>query len=280
MKKKLLLIAVIILTLVIVGVIAGVIVFQQAVIHIQLPHRAVLHVLPCSKDNSTHSAIILCPGGGYSHLEKWSEGYMWFPFFYKRGYTVAMLEYRMPKLDHRSPLIDGTEAIRLMRRRAGEWNFKTDSIGVMGFSAGGHLASSLLVNGKASDRPDFGILFYPVVSMRSEITHKGSHDHLLGVNAARELELRYSSELHVSDQTPPVYIAVSSNDMVVKPGNTLCFYDAMLAKKRPVTLRVFPSIDHGWGYQLTFSHHDEMLEDLTSWLKSRQQEQTNKDVEE
>lgn len=271
MKKKVLLFLSVIIVIILITIIAGVIIFNRSIINVQLPHRAVLHVLPASKDNHAHSAIIICPGGGYRYLERWSEGYMWFPYFHLRGYTVAMLEYKMPKLDHLSPLTDATDAIRLMRQRAAEWNYDANSVGIMGFSAGGHVASSLIVSNDSTSRPDFGILFYPVVSMKKELTHKGSHDHLLGENASEELENQYSNDLHVSENTPPVYIAVASNDVKVNPENSLRFYDAMRAKDRPVTLRVYPSFVHGWGYQLTFDYHSKMLENLAEWLKQRQQ---------
>lgn len=280
MKKKILLFLSIIIVIILITIIAGVIIFNRSIINVQLPHRAVLHVLPASKRNHAHSAIIICPGGGYSYLERWREGYMWFPYFHLRGYTVAMLEYKMPKLDHRSPMTDAADAIRLMKQHAAEWNYDANSVGIMGFSAGGHVASSLIVSNDSTSRPDFGILFYPVVSMKKKLTHKGSHDHLLGENASEQLENQYSNELHVSDHTPPVYIAVSSNDINVNPGNSLRFYDAMRAKGRPATLRVYPSFAHGWGYQLTFDHHSEMLEDLADWLKNRPQLDTPKSKKE
>ena len=167
MKKILAVVFVVLLILIIVGVI----VVNRSIVHIQLPHHAILHVLPASKNNHARSAIILCPGGGYRYLEKWNEGYMWFPFFYLRGYTVAMLEYRMPKLNRQAPIIDGSEAVWMMRKLASEWGYDENNVGVMGFSAGGHVASTLLVNDKVSARPDFGILFYPVISMKRELTH-------------------------------------------------------------------------------------------------------------
>lgn len=271
MKKILAVVFVMLLTLVIVGVV----VINRMVVHIQLPHRAMLHVLPASKTSHARSAIILCPGGGYRYLEKWNEGYMWFPFFYLRGYTVAMLEYRMPKLNRQAPIIDGSEAVWMMRKLASEWGYDENNVGVMGFSAGGHVASTLLVNDKVSARPDFGILFYPVVSMKKELTHQGTHDNLLGWDASEELEDQYSNELHVSDNTPPVYIVVASNDKKVNPGNSFRFYDEMRAKNRPATLRVFPSFEHGWGYHLSFDYHSEMMDGLIDWLKDLE----NKKVE-
>lgn len=265
MKKVIIYTLIVILTIIIVGVI----VVETSIIRVQLPHGAVLHVLPAPRDNHTHGAVILCPGGGYRYLEKWNEGYLWFPFFHSRGFAVAMLEYRLPNHNHQIPITDGIEAVLLMRTRAGEWGFDKDDVGVMGFSAGGHLASSLMVNVRDSVRPDFGILFYPVVSMRKELTHKGSHDLLLGEKASEQLEKLYSNELHVSDQTPPAYIAVSKDDEKVNPQNSIRFYDEMNAKRRPIMLHVYPSGGHGWGYKLSFPYHKQMLSDLENWLCNR-----------
>ena len=263
MKKAFIYTSIIILTIIVVGLI----VVETSIVRIELPHGAVLHVLPAPKDNQVHGAVILCPGGGYRYLEKWNEGYQWFPFFYQHGYSVALLEYRMPDHHHNVPLTDGAEAIQLMRKHAKEWNFDENNVGIMGFSAGGHLASTLMVSDKAEVRPNFGILFYPVVSMKKELTHKGSHDHLLGENVSEQLENQYSNELHVSDQTPPAYIVVSRDDQKVNPQNSIRFHSEMDAKNRPVTLHIYPSGGHGWGHRLSFPYHRQMLDDLEEWLK-------------
>lgn len=263
MKKIIIYTSIIILAIVVVGII----VVKTSIVRVELPHGAVLYVLPAPKDNQTHGAVVLCPGGGYAYREKWKEGFCWFPFFYTQGYAVAMLEYRMPNHCHRVPMTDGTEAIRLMRNHAKEWGFDKNNVGIMGFSAGGHLASTLMVCDDASVRPDFGILFYPVISMKKELAHKGSHDRLLGENASEQLENQYSNELHVSSQTPPAYIAVSSDDQNVNPQNAIRFHDEMIAKNCSVELHVYPSGGHGWGYQYNFPHHRQMLDDLADWLK-------------
>ena len=265
MKKVLISISIILL---IILVVCGIVV-EKSIIRVELSHGAVLHVLPAHKKNQAHSAVILCPGGGYSYLEKWCEGYMWFPFFHRLGITVAMLEYRLPNQDHLVPITDGIDALLMMRKCAKEWRFNENNVGIMGFSAGGHLASCLMVNDNASNRPNFGILFYPVISMKKNLTHKRSHDHLLGENVSEELENQYSNELHISDQTPPAYIAVSSDDKKVNPQNSICFYEEMRAQKRPVMLHVYPSGGHGWGYRLSFPYHNQMLNDLKDWLNNR-----------
>jgi acetyl esterase/lipase len=245
-------------------------VVETSIVRVQLPHGAVLHVLPAPKDNQVQGAVILCPGGGYSYLEKWNEGFLWFPFFYQQGYTVALLEYRLPNHNCQTPLIDGAEAIRLMRTRAKEWNFDENNVGIMGFSAGGHLASALMVSDSAVVRPNFGILFYPVISMKKELTHKGTHDQLLGEKVSEQLENQYSNELHVSDQTPPAYIVVSRDDQKVNPQNSIFFHNEMHAKNRPATLHIYPSGGHGWRGQSSFPYHRQMLDDLKEWLKNMQ----------
>ena len=265
MKKVVIFTSIIILTI----IVAGVIIVKTSIVCVELPHGAVLHVLPAPNDNQTHGAVILFPGGGYGKVSNSFEGYWWFPFYYFHGYTVAVLNYRLPNHDHQIPMIDGAEAVQLMRTRAEEWNYDKNNVGVMGFSAGGHLASTLMVSDSVSVRPDFGILFYPVISMKKGLTHKDSHDHLLGENVIEELESLYSNELHITAQTPPTYIALSKDDSVVKPQNSIRFYEEMCAKNRPVTFHVYPSGGHGWGYRFSFPHHRQMLFDLEAWLRNR-----------
>ena len=265
MKRVLLFVSISILLLVPIGLFA----IYNSIVSIRLPHGAVMHVLPALKINQSHSAVIMCPGGGYNYLERWREGYMWFPFYYLQGYTVALLEYRLPDEDHQSPMIDGSEAIRLMREHADEWGYDENNVGMMGFSAGGHLVSTLMVSDDASVRPDYAILFYPIVSMKKELTHYWAYLHLLGEKPSKELEDRYSNELHISNLTPPAYIVVCSDDKIVDPRNAIRFYKGMRAHNRPVTLQVYPSGGHGWGYRLTFAHHRQMVDDLSEWLKNR-----------
>lgn len=249
--------------------VVGCYVTYKSVVHVNLPNGAVLHVLPASGFKNAHAAVILCPGGGYGFLETWREGYMWFPFFHFRGYTVALLEYRLPKGRSDVPTTDGSEAVKLMRRRATEWGYDSDNVGVMGFSAGGHLASSLMVSDNDEIRPDFAILFYPIVSMKKELTHQVTHDHLLGKNVSEQMEEKYSNELFVSEKTSPAYIVVCTDDKIVNPQNAIIFYRAMQEKSRPVTFHEYPSGGHGWGYRLTFAHHKQMVDDLSEWLNNR-----------
>lgn len=268
MKKVLLYIFITILILVSVGAIVVV----KSIVHMQLHHGAVLHVLPTLMNNQVHGAVVICPGGGYSYLEKWYEGYRWFPFFYLRGYTPAMLEYRMPKQNYNIPMIDGAEAILMMRRHAKEWHFDENNVGIMGSSAGGHLASTMLVTATDSIRPNFGILFYPVISMKKELTHIDSHDQLLGEDASEQLENLFSNELHVTEKTPPTFIAVASDDKCVSPQNSILFHDEMRVRNRPVELYVYPSGGHGFVCRLRSEYRGQVLVDLSDWLSKRKQE--------
>ncbi len=252
---------------------AGGIVVWQSVRHVQLPHGAVLHVLPSLWGDRERGAVVICPGGGYSYLETWYEGYSWFPFFYLHGYAPAMLEYRMPQQDYRRPMTDAIEAIAMMRQQAREWHYDGDHIGIVGFSAGGHLASTLLVADDAPVRPDFGILFYPVISMKRELTHLDSHHQLLGEDASRALEEQFSNELHVTAATPPTFLAVARDDGAVTPRNSILFYEQMRAKHRPAALHVYPSGGHGWAVRLTSEYRGAVLDDLSAWLESGMGEQ-------
>jgi acetyl esterase/lipase len=135
----------------------------------------------------------------------------------------------------------------------------------MGFSAGGHLASTLLTHFDAGSRPDFGILFYPVVTMM-EATHGGSRRNLLGENPAPELIERFSNERHVTPQTPPTMILFSDDDKVVPPVNGTAFYDALKASGIPAAMHIYPVGGHGWGFNKNFEYHDAMIAAVEEWL--------------
>lgn len=211
---------------------------------------------------------MILPGGGYSSLSKWNEGYLWIPFFHRLGYTVAILEYRMPFHNYTIPKTDASEAIITLKQQANDWGYEKDKIGLVGFSAGGHLASTMMVSEVDSIRPNYVLLFYPVVSMRKKLTHMGSHDNLLGEDATDELETQYSSELHVSESNPPLFIAVSKNDSVVNPLNSILLSKEIDHVGRPVSLHIYQEGGHGWGYTKFFPYRKQMISDLINWLES------------
>jgi len=210
--------------------------------------------------------IVILPGGGYSHLAIDHEGYDWAPVFNNLGISVVVLKYRMPHGVKEIPFEDAEEAIRLVRRHAREWHVDPQCVGIMGSSAGGHLASTIATHAPADARPDFQILFYPVISMQPGVTHQGSHDNLLGVGASEALETLYSNEQQVSPQTPPAFIVLSDDDHVVPPINGISYYAALNAHHVPAVLHVYPTGDHGWGLRTSFAWHNEMLMELKAWL--------------
>ncbi len=217
---------------------------------------------------ATGRAVVILPGGGYSHLAMDHEGRDWSTFFNQEGVAVVVLKYRMPHGDKRIPIEDAEEAIRMVRRNAARWNINPQDIGIMGSSAGGHLASTVATHAEKEAKPNFQILFYPVITMEEDLTHKGSHDNFMGNKPKkREVEL-YSNDAQVTRVTPRAWIALSDDDHVVLPANGVNYYNELYRHDVPASLHVYPSGGHGWGIRPTFKYHIEMLLELKAWLKS------------
>lgn len=188
--------------------------------------------------------IVNCPGGGYSIVASHNEGTYTADWLLSQGVAVCNVLYRLPNYHHTVPLRDVQNAFRYCRAHADEWGIK--QIGVMGYSAGGHLASTVSVHYvDAITRPDFSVLIYPVISFVSA-THNGTKNNL--TNGDPYLIKYYSSELQVTEDTPRAFIAVSSYDDVVPVSNSLLYYQALAAKKVPCEMYVFPFGGHGWGF--------------------------------
>ena len=215
--------------------------------------------------NSNGKAIVACPGGGYVHLAMDHEGHDMAAWFNAQGITYAVLKYRMPNEHHEVPLSDALQAIRLVREHAEEWHI--EKVGIMGSSAGGHLASTAATHYTDDSRPDFQILFYPVISMDLSICHKGSRERLIGKTPTDELVQLYSNELKVSAQTPPAFIMHSSDDRVVPVENSLRYYQALVKNKVPASLHCYPTGGHGWGYNDNFKYKRQWTGELEKWLR-------------
>ena len=220
------------------------------------------------KKAATGRAVVICPGGGYQHLAMNHEGHDWAPFFNNMGIAAVVLKYRLPHGDRKVPVGDAEEAMKLVRRNAKNWNINPDDVGIMGSSAGGHLASTIATQSTGEAAPNFQILFYPVITMMPDITHKGSHDCFLGPDAKKKEELKYSNDLHVSRITPHAFIALSDDDEGVLPANGVNYYVELYRHDVPATLHVYPSGGHGWGNRDSFKYHNEMQLDLKAWLRS------------
>ena len=217
---------------------------------------------------ATGRAVVACPGGGYSGLAVNHEGYDWAPYFNKQGIALIVLKYRMPKGDRTLPISDAEAAMKMVRDSADVWNLNPNDIGIMGSSAGGHLASTIATHAPEALRPNFQILFYPVITMDKSFTHMGSHDNLLGKDASADLEKEFSNEKQVTKETPRAFIVYSDDDKVVPPANGVNYYLALNKKGVPSVLHIYPTGGHGWGICEDFLYKSEMQNELTSWLRS------------
>lgn len=223
--------------------------------------------LPNEK-KATGRAIVCCPGGGYQHLAMQHEGFDWAPFFTGQGIALIVLKYRMPHGNYTVPAEDAEEAIRLVRSHAEDWHINTKDVGIMGFSAGGHLASTVATHATGETAPNFQILFYPVISMEQGTTHQGSRDNLLGKNPKRKLVNEYCNEQHITKHTPRAFLALAHDDRAVPPINSLNYYEELYANKVPASMHIYPSGGHGFGIRQSFAYHLEMMLELKAWLRS------------
>jgi acetyl esterase/lipase len=231
---------------------------------------------------SNGTAVVIAPGGGYQNLAMEHEGRQFAYWFNAMGVTAFVLKYRLgPRYHHPIELGDAQRAVRTVRARAAEFNVIPDRIGMMGFSAGGHLTSTTGTHfdgGKAeatdpidrvSSRPDFLILGYPVISFDATITHAGSLRNLLGENPDPKLVEDLSNDLRVSPQTPPTFIFHTTNDSAVPVENSVRFYLALRKAKVPVEMHVFENGPHGVGMALNDPSLSQWPQLLMTWLRSR-----------
>lgn len=217
--------------------------------------------------NPNGKTIVICPGGGYEHLAMEHEGTDVARWLSAKRYTCAVLKYRFPAGKCTIPSDDSRNAIRYFRTNAEKLGIKPDSIGIMGFSAGGHLAATTATLSDASSRPDFQILMYPVISMSPDITHWGSRNNLLGENASQFLVDRYSLEENVDGNTPPAIIILAGDDDVVNPDNSIRYYNALRKNNISASMFIYPKGGHGWGMRDSFSYKKQWMNELENWLE-------------
>jgi acetyl esterase/lipase len=249
--------------------------------NVQVPDIAVF--LP-TKKFATGQAVVICPGGGYWILAYDLEGTDIAKYLNSIGIAAIVLKYRLPTYGnviepHKVPLMDAQRAMRLVRSNASKWNIDPHKIGIMGFSAGGHLASTLGTHfdygnpavtdsvEKLSCRPDFMILMYPVISFTDSSVHKGSREALLGKNPDPELVKYYSNELQVKEDTPPAFIALADNDTEVPAENSILMYRALRAKRIPAELHIVTEGEHGFGLGIGNDHVAGWTNNLKLWLE-------------
>ena len=223
--------------------------------------------LPMEKQ-ATGRAVIICPGGAYETLSMEKEGYDWGEFFQNQGIAAIVLKYRMPHGQPEVPISDAEQAMKLVRLNATSWKINRNDVGIMGFSAGGHLAATIATRSQGEAKPNFQILFYPVISMLEGYGHDRSRMNFLGKNPSKRDEKKYSADMNVSRVTPRTFIALSDDDDTVPPANGVNFYTELYRNDVRGSLHVYPGGGHGWGSKIGFRYHEEMMMDLKAWLKS------------
>lgn len=230
------------------------------------------------KHSATGTAVIICPGGGYGGLVMGKEGFAIAEYFVQKGVAAFVLKYRLPddkimKDKSTGPLQDAQQAIWLVRQNARQWGIDPQKVGIMGFSAGGHLASTAgthfnrpVINYGLSVnlRPDFMILVYPVISMTDRLTHNGSRNNLLGKRPSAESIELFSNERQVTDQTPPGFLIHAGDDKAVDVDNSIAFYEALRHHKVPAEMHIYPKGDHGFVLKWPI---DEWMGICMKWMK-------------
>lgn len=219
--------------------------------------------------NPNGKTIILVPGGGYGNLSMKVFDNSFIPYFLDQGFTTFVLKYRLPKGEPSVPLSDSLEAVKIVRSLFKKCNLHT--VGVMGASAGGHLAAMTSVKCNGDSCPDFSILVYPNITMMQEESQPKSscRNNLIGKDRSVKYDTAFSAYKHVNTKTPPAFLAVSAGDEFAGSLGSLLYTRAMVENGRPVTLHVYPTGNHGWGLGKTeaFPDGDKFEADLTAWLK-------------
>ena len=233
-----------------------------------------------SKSSGKNPAIIICPGGGYAILAYNLEGTTVAKILNSWGVTAVVLKYRLPSdkiMNDKSvgPIEDAQRAIQYVRENAAQLNVDPQKIGIMGFSAGGHLAATASTHfdkdyisnpNRISLRPDFSILAYPVISMTDSLTHMGSRDNLLGKNPTFGMIKDFSNELQVTKNTPPTFLVLAEDDNTVNPENSIKYYDALLKNHVPVEMHIYQNGGHGFGTHL-LEKNDNWMDVLRTWME-------------
>ena len=244
-------------------------------------HQPALTWYPATS-NQTGVAVVICPGGGYGGLAIAHEGHQIAEWLNSFGVSGIIVEYRMSKGGYRHPvpLQDAQRAVRTVRARAAEFGINPAKIGIIGFSAGGHLASTVITHfdagnpaaadpvEKVSCRPDFGILCYPVILFGEPFTHYGSQYNLLGKDADKDLVKSLSNEKQVTPETPPTFILQTDADTVVPAENAVAFYLALRKAKVPAEMHIYQPGRHGLGLAKGVEGVQQWPAALQSWLRN------------
>ncbi len=250
-------------------------------IKIRFITQPTLEVYPAPAINNTGTAVVVCPGGGYYGISFINEGIKVAEWLNSLGISAFVLHYRLPDdaiMNNKSiaPLQDGQQAMRMVRSHAKEWGIDPQKIGIMGFSAGGHLASTISTHfdekvyetqDTTSARPDFSLLIYPVVSMDTTITHMGSRENLIGKKPSPEVVKHFSNALQVTGNTPPAFMVHSMDDGTVPVENSIEYALAMKKHNVPCELHIYERGGHGYGLGRSAGTESTWPEACRKWLE-------------
>lgn len=257
---------------------------QQGILRIANVQTPTIEVYLPTKRIATGEAVVIFPGGGYGVLAYDWEGTEFAKWLNAQGIAGIVVKYRLPisksLTDPKEvPLMDAQRAIRLVRQNAEAWNINPAQVGIMGFSAGGHLASTLSTQythevdrpkdavDALSARPDFSILVYPVISFRDTAVHSGSRKNLIGENASQELIDRFSGELNVTTETPPTFLVHAQDDKAVPIENSLLYYQALHKHGVIASLHIYPHGGHGFAFGIGKGAVEGWRDVLLAWMR-------------
>ena len=238
--------------------------------------EAVLYIFEAKKKVATGQAVVICPGGGYALVAMGHEGLEYGKWLAEQGITAAVLKYRMPNNVPQVPMEDAAEALRYMKE---DYKSKTPitQLGIMGFSAGCHLAASTAVgvlkaNGdespRAAIRPDFAVLFYPVITSDELFTHKGTYNNLLGSDRTEELSRAWCPLYVAGEDAPPALMILSDDDKTVPSQNSTLFYNKLKELGKAASIAIYPTGGHGWGFRDSLPYKSQWQQTLLQWLQS------------
>ncbi len=254
---------------------------KKGILIVQNIVNPTITVYEAPKDKRNGTALLICPGGGYGVVAAGHEGAEVAKAFNKIGITAFVLFYRLPNdacMTNKAfvPLMDAQQALHFIRKHAKQYGIDENKVGIMGFSAGGHLAASASVHfddairkelADENLRPDFSLLIYPVISFSDSVGHIGSRDNLIGKNPDQQLVHYFSNEEQITDQTPPAFFVHASDDDVVKPDNSILYYQALLKHHIPAEMHIYQHGGHGFGLNNTTTT-DLWFDRCTNWLKA------------
>ena len=236
--------------------------------HFYNTSQTVLYLFKANKKKATGQGVVICPGGGYSAVCIEREGFKLAEYFQSIGVTALVLKYRLPNYGHKEvPLEDAQEALRYMRKNGKKWKVDPTKVGIAGSSAGGHLAAYTSTFTADEEKPAFTVLFYPVISGESCMTHQGTFNRLLGKNHAPYSREEYSLNNRVTPTTPPTILLLSNNDRTVPPISSVLYYKALKHYGVKAAMHIYPEGGHGWVGRDNFRYTKDWQHQLKRWME-------------